>query len=106
MPTIQFVTPDGAIHDVEAHAGLSLMYAAVEAGIDGIIAECGGSCSCATCHVYLEQEAFDSLPAPTAMEQGMLACVVEPEETSRLSCQVTVTEEMEGMTVRVPNSQY
>ncbi len=106
MPTIHFVSHDGAIQDVEAHAGLSLMQSAVDAGVDGIVAECGGCCSCATCHVYLEPEIYNSLPAPTPMEQGMLSCVLEPAETSRLSCQVMVTEDMEGTSVRLPRSQF
>jgi len=106
MPTIHFVSHKGVIEDVQAHAGLSLMQAAVDAGIDGIVAECGGCCSCATCHVYLEPALYESLPPPTSMEEGMLSCVLEPKETSRLSCQVIVTEEMEGAMIHLPQSQY
>ena len=82
------------------------MDGAVNNGIDGILAECGGAMSCATCHVYIDDAWVSKVAAPTEMEQEMLEVVSNPKETSRLSCQVTVTNEMEGLKVHLPESQF
>ena len=73
--------------------------------IEGSIAECGGACSCATCHVYGDEAWLARLPAPDALEDGMLDCVLDRQANSRLSCQIRVTEDLDGITVRVPDSQ-
>ncbi len=106
MPLLKYVSHSGEINEVEVASGTSIMQGAVNNMIDGIIAECGGSCSCATCHCYIDDAWIDKIPGPSGMEKDMLECVREPKENSRLSCQVTVTEEMEGLTIHLPESQY
>lgn len=105
MPKITFIEDDGTIHVVEASVGQSVMEAATTNLIPGVIGECGGSCSCATCHVYVDQAWFDKLPPPDEMELGMLEGAVEPGPQSRLSCQIKITEEMDGLTARIPSGQ-
>lgn len=105
MPKITFIEDDGTTHVVEASVGQSVMEAATTNLIPGVIGECGGSCSCATCHVYVEQPWFDQLPPADEMEQGMLEGAVEPGPQSRLSCQIKITEEMDGLTARIPSGQ-
>lgn len=106
MPQITFVAHDGSAFEVEAAVGSNLMQVALANGIDGILGECGGACSCATCHCYLDEGVYAGMPAPSPMERDMLDCVVDPEPTSRLGCQVVVSEDMDGMRVRMPASQY
>ena len=106
MPTIHYIHPDGARSTVEAKAGTSVMEAAIRHNVRGIEAECGGSCSCATCHVYVEPAFFDRLPAADEMEAELLEGVAaEREPTSRLSCQIALTPELDGLTVRIPVRQ-
>ncbi|MFC5697446.1 2Fe-2S iron-sulfur cluster-binding protein [Pseudomonas sp. GCM10022186] len=106
MPLITFVAHDGSAYEVEAATGSNLMQVALANGIDGILGECGGSCSCATCHCYLEAKDYARLEAPSRIEREMLDCVAEPQATSRLGCQVVVSPEMDGMVVHMPASQY
>jgi 2Fe-2S ferredoxin len=111
MTAIHFVTrhADGTTEtrDVQAPAGKSVMQAAVAAGIDAIAADCGGLLTCATCHVYVAPEWAGKLPAPSADELGMLEFTAAPRrETSRLSCQIQVGPEIEGLTVELPDRQY
>lgn len=87
--------------DAAATPGLSLMEAALEAGVEGILAECGGACSCATCHVILDDDWHQRLGSASELEEGMLEFSENACERSRLSCQIDVTEEMDGMVVRV-----
>jgi 2Fe-2S ferredoxin len=105
MPKVTFVQPDGTPVEVEARTGESLMEAAVDNDVAGIVAECGGACSCATCHVYDDPAWTDRLPAPDPLEDGMLDCVLDRQETSRLSCQIKVDETLDGIVVRVPDAQ-
>ena len=105
MPKVTYVTPDGERHDVDVESGYSIMEGAINNNIDGIVAECGGACSCATCHVYVDEAWLASLPAPDALEDGMLECVLDRQANSRLSCQIRVTEELDGLTVMVPDTQ-
>jgi len=91
---------------IELEVGSNLMQGAVSNLIDGIVAECGGGCSCATCHVYIAENWLDKVEAPSDMELAMLGCVPEPKANSRLSCQIVVTEELDGLVVHVPESQY
>lgn len=103
MTIITFVQPDGTEKTVVATEGCSLMEAAQGHGVAGIVAECGGSAACATCHVVLPQSLYDRLAAPDAHEADMLDFADAPREAcSRLSCQVRVTKEMDGITVRIP----
>ena len=106
MPTIKFVTHDGNEQEVEAESGTTVMQAAMDNGIDAILAECGGACSCATCHCYVDEAWTDRMPEADEIEKDMLDCVLEPQDNSRLSCQITVTDELDGIVIRLPESQY
>lgn len=106
MPKITYIAFDGNETTVDAKEGMSVMQTAVNNGVDGIVAECGGACSCATCHVYVDEGWFGKLPEAQAMEKEMLDFVMSPEPTSRLSCQIKVTGELDGLVVRTPESQY
>ncbi|MBO9482819.1 2Fe-2S iron-sulfur cluster-binding protein [Salinisphaera sp. G21_0] len=106
MPLIQFVTHDGNQYEADIDSGSTLMQGAVDNMIDGILAECGGACSCATCHCYIDEGWAEIVGPAEGMEQEMLDVVREPRETSRLSCQIVVTDEMDGMVVHLPESQY
>lgn len=105
MPKITFVEADGNRTVSEATPGSSLMETAVAAGVDGIVAECGGACACATCHCHVDESWFAKIAAAEELECDMLEFVINPSATSRLSCQVTITEDMDGMVVSVPESQ-
>ena len=107
MPDITFILADGSEHGLEAPEGVSVMAAATGAGIPGIVAECGGSAMCATCHVYVDAAWLDQLPAPLANELEMLECTAsERLPNSRLSCQIKLTAAMQGLVVRVPETQF
>jgi 2Fe-2S ferredoxin len=105
MIRIRYVEQDGTEHDVDVGAGVSLMEAAVKNGVAAIEGECGGACACATCHVYIPAE-WQHVTGPASEdEQMMLEFGVDVDERSRLGCQITVTTEMDGMTVLTPRSQ-
>ncbi len=107
MPDITFIEPDGSEHGLEAPAGVSLMQAATGAGIKGIVADCGGQARCATCHVYVDPAWAVRLPAPKPIELAMLECTAaERRPTSRLSCQITITDAMQDLRVQVPDTQW
>lgn len=105
MPKVTYIQPDGAAATVDAETGATVMETAIDNDIDGIVAECGGACSCATCHVYVEPDWLGKLPSPDALEDGMLDCVFDRRPNSRLSCQLEITEALDGLTVRVPDAQ-
>ena len=105
--TLHFHTADGRVHDVKARTRSSLMQAALAAGIDAIAADCGGSMTCATCHVYVAPEWQDYLPPARVEEDAMLEMTAAPRESgSRLSCQIDLDASLDGLTVRVPATQY
>ncbi len=107
MPDITFVLADGSEHGLEAPEGVSLMAAATGAGVAGIVAECGGSARCATCHVYVDDAWAARLPSPGPDELALLECTAaERQPTSRLSCQIRLTAAMQGLLVRIPDRQY
>jgi len=108
MVNIKYIAHNGTITEVEIDptGDLSLMQAAVNNGVPGIDAECGGALSCATCHVHFDKDWYDRLPEPAAMEKDMLEFVVEPTDTSRLSCQIKITPDLDGIVVYTPLSQY
>lgn len=107
MIMLTFLQPDGTRKEVAVTPGANLMLAATRAGVVGIEAECGGNCSCATCHVYVDPSLLGKLPAPDALEQEMLASIAaEHRATSRLSCQLRATEALNGTTFQVPDRQY
>ena len=103
---IKFVAHDGAVTEIEAEEGTTIMKVAVANGVTGIVAECGGAMSCATCHVYFDPEWSARLDAPQTMEKEMLEFVIAPHPTSRLSCQLKVKDELDGIVVHLPESQY
>lgn len=106
MTKIIFVSADGASRiEVEADNGSSVMEAAVRNGVPGIDAECGGACACATCHVYIDDEWTEVVGGPDAMEEDMLDFAYEPQPNSRLSCQIRVSDELNGVVIRVPERQ-
>lgn len=105
MPKITFIEHSGAEHVVEANVGLSVMEVAVRNMVPGIDADCGGACACATCHVYVDETWAEKTGKPESMEESMLDFAYEPKETSRLSCQITVTEALDGLVVRLPEFQ-
>ncbi len=101
MPQLIVVTREGEERAIEAEAGLSVMEAIREGGIDEILALCGGNCSCATCHVHIDPEYLDRLPAMSADEDDLLDSVDDRDETSRLSCQVPVTAALDGARITI-----
>ncbi|MDG2089419.1 MAG: 2Fe-2S iron-sulfur cluster-binding protein [Arenicellaceae bacterium] len=105
MALIKYIQHNGNEYEVEVAEGNSVMQGAVDNGIDGILAECGGACSCATCHVYVDEAWLSKIPTADDMEEAMVECVLEPKDNSRLSCQIKVTVELEGLVVRLPVSQ-
>ncbi len=107
MPDITFIQPDGTEHGLEAPVGVSLMQVATGAGIAGIVADCGGQARCATCHVYVDPAWADRLTPPQAIELAMLECTAaERQPHSRLACQISITEAMQGLLVRIPDTQW
>ena len=105
MARITYIEFDGTPHEVDVPSGLSVMEGAVNNNIPGIEAECGGACSCATCHIYVDRAWVGATGTPEHLEQGMLEGVLDLEETSRLSCQVQVSDELDGLVVRLPEFQ-
>jgi 2Fe-2S ferredoxin len=106
MANIIFEEPDGNEHAVDIANGLSIMEGAVKDMVAGIDADCGGACSCATCMVYVSEEWRERLPPKESDEQAMLEFCPQADETSRLSCQITVTDALSGLRLRVPPSQH
>lgn len=105
MPKIVFIEHNGTAHEVEAEVGSTVMETAIRNMVPGIEAECGGALACATCHVYVEEEWKEKTGEASEMEEDMLDFAYEVKPTSRLSCQIKVTEELDGLTVRVPERQ-
>jgi len=105
MVNITFKHPDGKLEAVEIAEGLSIMEAAIKHDIDGIEADCGGGCSCATCHVYIDQAYQDKTGAPSAAEEDMLDFAFDVRPQSRLSCQVRITADMNDLVVQIPDKQ-
>jgi len=105
MGNVTFISLDGESISVEATPGASVMQIATANGIEGIIAECGGSMSCATCHVYVDEDWMNQTGGPGDGEIGMLEFAEEPGPTSRLSCQIQFTEALDGLIVRIPENQ-
>jgi 2Fe-2S ferredoxin len=105
MVKIIFVSSSGERREVEAQPGMTVMETATKGGIDEIVAECGGACACATCHVYVAPEWFDKLPPAGPMESDMLDFAVDPRPNSRLSCQIRIEQEFDGLIVETPAQQ-
>ena len=105
MAKITFIEKSGAEHVVDAAEGASVMEAAVKNTVPGIDADCGGACACATCHVYIDDAWTEKVGKPETMEESMLDFAYEPKPTSRLSCQITVSKDLDGLIVRLPEFQ-
>ena len=105
MAKITYITDDNQNHTIEVQNGLSVMEGAVQKDIPGIDADCGGGMACATCHVYVNDEWFDKLPSKEDGEEDMLDMAFEPKKNSRLSCQIIVSDELDGLTVNIPSKQ-
>ena len=106
MPRVTYVEFNGAEHQVEVPLGLSVMRGAVNNNVPGIDADCGGACACATCHVYVDEAWREKAGEASAMEESMLDFAENVEPNSRLSCQIKITEALDGLVVRLPESQH
>jgi 2Fe-2S ferredoxin len=106
MAKITYIEFNGAEHVVDVKSGLSVMEGAVKNNIPGIDADCGGACACATCHVYVDQAWLDKTGSQSAMEESMLDFAENVEPNSRLSCQIKVSDDLDGLVVRMPQSQH
>lgn len=104
MPRITYTTPSGKSVEVEVENGLSVMEGAVDNCIDGIVAECGGACACATCHCYVDREWVERLPDMDEMEDSMLDSATDRRRSSRLSCQLAVTDQLDGLKVVIADN--
>ena len=105
MPKITYIEHNGKKHVQEVPNGLSVMEGAVQNNIPGIDADCGGSCACATCHVYVDKNWFNKLPDKEEAEEDMLDMAFEPNKFSRLTCQITIVDELDGLVVKMPSKQ-
>ena len=105
MPTITLIEYDGQSHTIEAEAGKSLMLNAMDNDVPGIDADCGGACACGTCHCFIEANWQTVTDVADAMEESMLGMRPDRADGSRLSCQIDVTPDMNGMVVRLPEFQ-
>jgi len=105
MPKITYIEHNGKSHTVDVPEELTVMEGAVQNNIPGIDADCGGSCACATCHVYVAKEWINKLPEKEDTEIDMLDMAFEPNKFSRLACQITATDELDGLVVKMPSKQ-
>ena len=105
MTKITYINHENKIHTIDVQNGLTVMEGAVQNDIPGIDADCGGGMACATCHVYVKEEWFNKLPAKEDGEEDMLDMAFEPKKNSRLSCQLTVSDELDGLIVNIPLKQ-
>jgi 2Fe-2S ferredoxin len=105
MARITYIEFDGTSHLVDVSSGMSVMEGAVSNNVPGIEAECGGACSCATCHVYVDQAWVEATGSPEHIEEDMIECAMDIQETSRLSCQIEVSDALDGLIVRLPELQ-
>ena len=105
MPKVKYIEHNGKSHTIYVPNGLSVMEGAIQNNVPGIDADCGGSMACATCHVYVKEEWFDKLPKKEDGEEDMIDMAYEPKKFSRLSCQLIVSNELEGLVVNLPVKQ-
>ena len=105
MPTITYIDSDGNSRTADGEVGSTVMETAIKHGVPGIEAECGGACACSTCHVYVDESWREKVGEPSPMEEDMLDFAFGVQPSSRLSCQIKVTEDLEGLVVRTPERQ-
>jgi 2Fe-2S ferredoxin len=106
MPKITYIDASGQERTVEGKAGMTVMETAIKHNVPGIDADCGGACACATCHVYVRADFLERVGKPSAMEQSMLDFAENVKENSRLSCQIKIRDDLDGLTVTTPESQH
>ena len=106
MAKITYIEFDGTEHPVEVRNGLTVMEGAIKNNVPGIDADCGGACACATCHVYVDEAWREKTGGASAMEESMLDFAQNVQPNSRLSCQIKVTDALDGLVVRMPESQH
>ena len=105
MPKITYINSSGVSQTIEVENGLTVMEGAIQKDIPGIDADCGGSMACATCHVYVEEKWLSKLPEAEDAEVDMIDMAFEPKKNSRLSCQIVVSDDLDGLTVNIPSKQ-
>ena len=105
MAKITYIEHSGKPHTIQVQNGLTVMEGAIQNNIPGIDADCGGGCACATCHVYVDEKWFNKLDKIEDAEQDMLDMAYEPNKFSRLGCQITVTDKLDGLVVKMPLKQ-
>ncbi len=106
MPKVIYITSDGNRHEVEVENGYSVMEGAINNQIEGIVAECGGACACATCHSYIDEAWVEKLTPMDDMEDSMLDAAFERKPNSRLTCQIEMSEKLDGLVVHVADNDY
>jgi len=106
MAKITYIAHDGSSRTLDVKSGLTVMEGAVKNNVPGIDADCGGACACATCHVYVDEAWVDKVGKPSAMEESMLDFAEGVQANSRLSCQIKVTDDLDGLVVTTPESQH
>jgi 2Fe-2S ferredoxin len=106
MPKITYIDASGKERTVEGKVGMTVMETAIKHNVPGIDADCGGACACATCHVYVRVDFLEKVGKPSAMEQSMLDFAENVKENSRLSCQIKIRDDLDGLTVTTPESQH
>lgn len=105
MTKITYIEANGTTHETEGDDGATVMETAIRNSVPGIVAECGGACTCATCHVYVDEKWAETVGGPSVMEEDMLDFAYDVRDTSRLSCQIKVKPELDGLVVHVPERQ-
>lgn len=106
MTKITYIEHDGTEHVLDVKNGMTVMEGAIKNLVPGIDAECGGACACATCHVYIDEAWTDVVGGPSDMEEDMLDFGFDVRDNSRLCCQITVSDELDGLVVRIPEQQF
>jgi ferredoxin, 2Fe-2S len=105
MPQVVYITVDGKRHEVDVESGYSVMEGAINNNIDGIVAECGGACACATCHSYVDDAWLDKLAEMDDMEDSMLDAAYERKDNSRLTCQIEMSDNLDGLVIHVADNE-
>jgi 2Fe-2S ferredoxin len=106
MPVIRFIEGDGTEHRVDAANGTSAMFVAVDHGVPGIEGDCGGSCACGTCHVFVDEAWREAVGERSEQEEAMLTCSPVLADNSRLCCQIVMSEKLDGLVLHLPNAQH
>ncbi|GAB3108594.1 2Fe-2S iron-sulfur cluster binding domain-containing protein [Aestuariicella hydrocarbonica] len=106
MPKVIYIDHNDTETEVEVENGANLMQAALDNMVSGILGDCGGDCACATCHVFVDSKWQDEIDAPSELEEDLLDGLIDPQPNSRLSCQIVMEDKLDGIVLRLPESQY